>query len=62
MKPKKKVFVGYTTKEIRPCWTIYNTFNLTAVIQKTKIEAMARYGDNSFDDLSKVRITIEEIQ
>ena len=59
---KKKEFIGYTTKDFRPCWTIYNTLNLTAVIQKNKTEAMARYDDGYLaKNIKKVKITVEFI-
>lgn len=60
---KKKTFIGYTTKDINPCWTFYNTFNIAAVIQKTKTEAMARYDDGTLaQNIMKVKITIEEVK
>lgn len=59
----KKSFVGYTTKELAPCWTIYNTFNLAGVVQKTKNEAIARYEDGLLGkNIIKVKITIEEVK
>lgn len=62
MKNKKLVFEGYTTKAINPCWTVYNTFNLAAVVQKTKNEAIARYDNGRLaGDIQKIRITIESI-
>jgi hypothetical protein len=64
-KVKKKIFEGYTTKEINPCWTYFNNVNLTAVIQKTKNEAYCRYGNDDLSnlkDIIKVRITIEQIE
>lgn len=61
---KKKVFIGYTHKNISPCWTFMNTLNLTAIIQKTKPEALARYTEDSLsalNDVIKVKITIEQV-
>lgn len=60
---KTRVFEGYTTKDIAPTWTVFNTLNLSAVIQKTKSEAMARYDDGYLaKNIIKVKITIEEIK
>lgn len=56
---KKHVFVGWTAKSMVPCWCYDNTFNLTAVIQKTKNEALARYDTGN---VKKIIITIEDKQ
>jgi hypothetical protein len=59
----KKVFEGYTTKDFHPCWTVFNTLNLAAVIQKTRNEAWCRYDDGEmFKNVIKVRVTVERIQ
>lgn len=60
---KKKVFTGYTISTLNPIWTMFNTFNLTAVVQKKWHEAYIRYNDGTNNNkISKVRITIEVVK
>ena len=56
----KREFVGYTTKDINPCWaSLYdNRLNLSAVIQKTFAEAVCRYEKG----IVKVKVTVEVIK
>ena len=62
-KKRKMIFEGWTAKGFGACWTYLNTFNLAAVVQKTKQEAAARYEDvRGHPNVQKVRITIEEIE
>jgi len=59
---KKKTFIGWTTKDWSTVWTFFNTLNLAFIIQKTRNEAMARYGDDiGGKDIKKIRITIEDV-
>lgn len=59
---KKSSFIGWTHKDMRPCWTVFNTLNLTTVIQKTKTEALARYDDGNLGNVIKIKITIEKME
>ena len=59
---KKNSFIGWTHKDMQPCWTVFNTLNLTTVIQKTKTEALARYDDGSLRNVVKIKITIEKLE
>lgn len=60
-KPMRKLqFEGFTTHKHLPCWTYYNTLNHVTVIQKTKLEAMARYEDGlGAKNIVRVRVTFE---
>jgi hypothetical protein len=63
-KEKRKVTCcGYTTKDWDMLFTIFNTLNISCVIQKTREEAMARYNDDSLggQNIRKLKVTIEEI-
>ncbi len=61
-KLRKQSFIGWTCKSMWPCWTVFNSLNLCAVIQKTKTEAHCRYDDfKGFKNIKKIKITIEEL-
>lgn len=67
---KKRVFKGYTVKDIfDSCWCVVPNsdkrdipgqkyLNICAVVNKTKKEANVRY----CDDVVQVKVTVEEIK
>jgi hypothetical protein len=62
MSKKKKCLIGFTTKDWDLLFTVSNTLNLSAIIQKTREEAMARYDDDCLGkNVRKIKITVEEI-
>lgn len=58
----KQVLEGWTVRDFKPVWTLWNYINFGAVIQKNRYEAEIRYDcELQKNRFKKIRITIEEL-